>query len=79
MKKILSKFEKMEKWAYISLNIGLFIVVTASIILLAYIIKADCFKEYNMLKNTIPSVVMSVFVVLGGGFALDAVIKEKRN
>ena len=79
MKKILLKFEKMERWAYISLKVGLFVVTVASIILLAYIIKADCFKEYNKLKNTSPSVVMSVFIVFGGGFALDTMIKEKRN
>lgn len=79
MRRFLKKFERMEKPAYFSLKLGMFAVNVVSIILFSYILKADSFSEYYMLGKTIPSVVMSVFIVIGGAFALDVLIKEKRD
>ena len=79
MRRFLKKFEKMESVAYLSLKLGMYFVSVVSILLFSYILEADSFAEYYMLGKTIPAVVMSVFIVIGGAFALDVVIKEKRD
>ena len=79
MRRFLKKFEKMESVAYLSLKLGMYFVSVVSILLFSYILEADSFAEYYMLGKTIPAVVMSVFIVIGGAFALDVVIKEKRG
>ena len=79
MRRFLKKFEKMESVAYLSLKLGMYFVSVVSILLFSYILEADSFAEYYMLGKTIPAVAMSVFIVIGGAFALDVVIKEKRD
>ncbi len=68
----------MEKKAYMSIRIGLSFVIISSLVLLVYIDKSNSYKELEMFKSAIPSLVMSSFIVMGGGFAFDAVLKERK-
>lgn len=79
MKNLFKKFEKMDKKAYMSIRIGLSFVIICSLILLVYIDKSDSYKELETFKSAIPSLVMSSLIVMGGGFAFDALLKERKQ
>ncbi len=78
MKHIFKRFEKMEKKAYMSIRIGLSFIIICSLVLLVYIDKSNSYKELEMFKSAIPSLVMSSLIVMGGGFAFDSVLKERK-
>ena len=78
MKNIFKRFENMERKAYMSIRIGLSAVIICSLVLLVYIDKSNSYKQLEMLKSSIPSLVMSALIVIGGGFAFDALLKERK-
>ncbi|PWM67478.1 MAG: hypothetical protein DBX61_05575 [Clostridiales bacterium] len=79
MKNIFARFDKMEKYACIWIKAGLAFTALCSAALFGYACKTQSILECMVLEKAIPSVIMSALIVVGGGFAMDALLKENKN
>lgn len=77
MKKILARLERMERPAFLALHLGLAAVALCSLAMLSYVCRTQSVFMCVTLSESLPALPLSLALVFGGSFALDALLKER--